>query len=163
MAKSGFEKRFPARDSGAAKTLAANVRQLRKEKEWTQDDLAAEIGIEQGALSLIENGRANPTLLVLEAIANSFKYGSGSFSNLNRKRGAPETGRATSDKSPCIQFIRSLPQAGAKRCRPAPELPSASVRLREAATRYVPVNQGARGLALSASRACALTPDIPRV
>lgn len=73
MAKPGFEKRFPARDSGAAKTLAANVRQLRTEKEWTQDDLAAEIGIERGALSLIENGRANPTLLVLEAIANSLE------------------------------------------------------------------------------------------
>lgn len=58
---------------GAAKTLAANVRQLRKEKQWTQDDLPAEIGIEQGALSLIENGRANPTLLVLEAIANSLE------------------------------------------------------------------------------------------
>lgn len=69
MAKSEFEKRFPTRDSGAARALAASVRQLRKERGWTQDDLAAEVGIEQGALSLIENARANPSLLVIETIA----------------------------------------------------------------------------------------------
>jgi len=71
MARSGFEKRFPTRDSGAAKALAENVRRLRKEKRWTQDVLAAEVDVEQGAISLIENGRANPTLLVLEALAKT--------------------------------------------------------------------------------------------
>lgn len=44
---------------------------MRDERGATQDLLAAEIGIEQGALSLIENGRANPTLLVLESIADA--------------------------------------------------------------------------------------------
>ncbi|WP_456813795.1 helix-turn-helix transcriptional regulator [Bradyrhizobium sp. USDA 4529] len=47
----------------------ASVRHLRKERGWTQDDLAGEVGIEQGALSLIENARANPSLLVIETIA----------------------------------------------------------------------------------------------
>ncbi|MBR1281321.1 helix-turn-helix transcriptional regulator [Bradyrhizobium sp. AUGA SZCCT0177] len=69
MARSGFEKRFPTRDSVATKALAANVRRLRKEKGWTQDVLAAEIGVEQGVISRIENGRANPTLQVLEMLA----------------------------------------------------------------------------------------------
>jgi ribosome-binding protein aMBF1 (putative translation factor) len=49
MAQSGFGERFPARDSAVSKALAANVRRLRKEHGWTQDDLA--------------------TLLMLEAIA----------------------------------------------------------------------------------------------
>jgi len=73
MAGSGFEKRFPARDSVAAKALAANVRRLRKAKSWTQDVLAAEIDVEQGVISRIENGRANPTLLVLEALAKKLE------------------------------------------------------------------------------------------
>jgi transcriptional regulator with XRE-family HTH domain len=71
MARSGFGKRFPARNSAVSKALAANVRRLRKERGWTQDDLAAETRVEQAAISLIENGRANPTLLMLESIAKA--------------------------------------------------------------------------------------------
>jgi DNA-binding XRE family transcriptional regulator len=41
-------------------------------RKWTQDDLAAAVEIEQAAVSLIENGRANPTLLILESVANVF-------------------------------------------------------------------------------------------
>jgi transcriptional regulator with XRE-family HTH domain len=52
-------------------TSSANVRRLRKERGWTQDDLAAETKVEQAAISLIENGRANPTLLMLETIARA--------------------------------------------------------------------------------------------
>jgi transcriptional regulator with XRE-family HTH domain len=71
MVPKGFGKRFPTRDSAAAKALAANVRKLRKAREWSQDELAGQIGIEQNAVSLIENGRANPTLLVVEDIARA--------------------------------------------------------------------------------------------
>ena len=71
MAQSGFGERFPARNSAVSKALAANVRRLRKERGWTQDDLAAETKVEQAAISLIENGRANPTLLMLESIARA--------------------------------------------------------------------------------------------
>jgi len=42
------------------------------DKGWTQDDLAAALEIEQTAVSLIENCRANPTLQTLEAIAACF-------------------------------------------------------------------------------------------
>jgi transcriptional regulator with XRE-family HTH domain len=71
MAQSGFGERFPARDSAVAKALASNIRRLRKERGWTQEDLAAETEVEQAAISLIENRRANPTLLMLEAIARA--------------------------------------------------------------------------------------------
>jgi transcriptional regulator with XRE-family HTH domain len=71
MARSGFGERFPARNSAVSKALAANVRRLRKERGWTQDDLAAEAKVEQAAISLIENARANPTLLMLESIAKA--------------------------------------------------------------------------------------------
>jgi transcriptional regulator with XRE-family HTH domain len=71
MAQTGFGERFPARNSAVSKALAANVRRLRKERGWTQDDLAAETRVEQAAISLIENARANPTLLMLESIAKA--------------------------------------------------------------------------------------------
>ena len=73
MVRSGFGKRFPARNSAVAKTLASNIRRLRKAREWTQDNLAAEAEVEQAAISLIENGRANPTLLMLENIARALE------------------------------------------------------------------------------------------
>lgn len=68
-----FRTRFPNRKSVATKTLAANVRKLRKRKRLSQSDLAEAIGTDQAALSLIELGRANPTLRVLEAIAESLE------------------------------------------------------------------------------------------
>jgi transcriptional regulator with XRE-family HTH domain len=69
MARSGFGKRFPARNSAVSRTLAANVRRLRKERGWTQDELAAVTKVEQAAISLIENSRANPTIMMIENIA----------------------------------------------------------------------------------------------
>jgi DNA-binding XRE family transcriptional regulator len=64
-----FERRFPPRESPAAQALAANVVRMRKHKGWTQAQLASESGIEQAAVSLIENARANPTLRMLEDIS----------------------------------------------------------------------------------------------
>jgi transcriptional regulator with XRE-family HTH domain len=75
MARSGFGERFPARNSAVAKTLAANVRRLRKARGWTQENFAAETKVEQAAISLIENSRANPTLLMLETIAHVLDVG----------------------------------------------------------------------------------------
>ena len=62
MVRPGFGERFPARNTPVAKALARAVRRLRRERGWTQDDLAAKVGVEQMAISLIENARANPTL-----------------------------------------------------------------------------------------------------
>jgi transcriptional regulator with XRE-family HTH domain len=65
-------KRFPIRDSAALKSLASNVRKLRKARKWTQGDLAAEVDLTQDAVSLIENRRANPTILTIEQIADTY-------------------------------------------------------------------------------------------
>lgn len=71
MARSEFGARFPVRNSSVAKALARNVRRFRKQRNWTQDELAAAAKIEQSAISLIENRRANPTLLMVDAIAKA--------------------------------------------------------------------------------------------
>jgi transcriptional regulator with XRE-family HTH domain len=75
MARSGFGNRFPAHNSAVFKALAANIRRLRKERGWTQDDLAAAAKVEQAAISLMENARANPTLLMLETVAGALEVG----------------------------------------------------------------------------------------
>jgi transcriptional regulator with XRE-family HTH domain len=58
------------RDSQSARRiLARNLRRLRLERGWSQDDLAAEAGTRQAFVSAIENGEANPTLDSLEKLA----------------------------------------------------------------------------------------------
>jgi transcriptional regulator with XRE-family HTH domain len=84
MSRSGFDKRFPSRSSHIAKALAQNVRRYRRDKGWTQGDLAAKLDIEQMAVSLIENCRANPTLETLEAMAACFGV---RFADLFESRG----------------------------------------------------------------------------
>lgn len=66
-----FKDRFPQRDAKAAKLLASNVKRLRKSRGLTQDELAAQIDVEQSAVSLIENARANPSLLLLDSMAEA--------------------------------------------------------------------------------------------
>lgn len=69
MPPSEFDKRFPNRDSAVALLLASTVKRLREAKGWTQGKLADEMGLQQPAISVLENGRANPTLAFLEALA----------------------------------------------------------------------------------------------
>ncbi|WP_133256019.1 helix-turn-helix domain-containing protein [Rhodopseudomonas palustris] len=71
MAQTGFGRRFPQRESTAVELLATNLRRLRLAKGWSQDQLAAALEVEQGVISLIENRRSNPTVLMLEAIAGA--------------------------------------------------------------------------------------------
>jgi len=70
-AKSTFRDRFPRRNSASVRALSRNVLRLRRARRWNQAELADAAGIEQGAVSLIESGRANPTLLVLDQIAKA--------------------------------------------------------------------------------------------
>lgn len=72
MASSDYKRRFPASKSQIVMALARNVRRLRKAKGWSQEDLAEKVGIEQTAVSLIENSRANPTIETLETLAQCF-------------------------------------------------------------------------------------------
>jgi transcriptional regulator with XRE-family HTH domain len=69
-----FEERFPARDSPTLATLAENVLRLRGDRGLSQAGLAALIdGVDQRAISLLENSRANPTLLMIEAVAEALE------------------------------------------------------------------------------------------
>lgn len=73
------------------KALASNVRKLRKARGWTQEDLAAAVKIEQATVSLLENGRANPTLLVLGALARALEV---RLSDLFESHGRGRRGRS---------------------------------------------------------------------
>lgn len=51
--------------------LARNLRRLRFERGWSQDDLAAEAGVRQALISAIEVETANPTLETLDRVASA--------------------------------------------------------------------------------------------
>jgi transcriptional regulator with XRE-family HTH domain len=53
--------------------LAANVRRIRLDRELSQDKLASLVQVDQTAISLIENSRSNPTVAMLEAIAEALE------------------------------------------------------------------------------------------
>lgn len=58
-------------DMSLVQTFGRNVRAARKEKGWTQEQLAFEAGIKRAYLSEIEGGKRNPTLDVVEKIASA--------------------------------------------------------------------------------------------
>jgi DNA-binding XRE family transcriptional regulator len=68
-----FALRFSEKPLPGAKALAANVRRLRKELGLSQAALADEANAKAGqpAIALIELGRANPTLKLIQAIADA--------------------------------------------------------------------------------------------
>jgi len=47
------------------------VRRLRKEREITQEDFATDSGFDRGYISGVERGVRNPSVTVLERIANA--------------------------------------------------------------------------------------------
>jgi DNA-binding XRE family transcriptional regulator len=53
--------------------LAMQVIRLRKERNWTQQQLAKASGVQQSEISRIERGQANPTFRTLQQIAQSVK------------------------------------------------------------------------------------------
>ena len=86
-----FGRRFPERASASAKTLAANVRRLRKEKGLSQGEVARSLGVDQAAVSLIELKRSNPTMRMLDAIADLLGVSSAELLS-KAKRGSPKGG-----------------------------------------------------------------------
>ena len=60
-------------DRAALKRLGARVRALREERELSQETLAWDAGIHYNHLSGIERGVANPSFLVLLALAKELK------------------------------------------------------------------------------------------
>lgn len=53
--------------------IGLNVRKYRKIAKLSQIELAVEVGIDRAYLSEIENGRTNPSINVLYAIADALK------------------------------------------------------------------------------------------
>jgi len=52
-------------------TFGRNVRQARKEKGWTQEQLAFEAGVKRAYLSEVENGQRNVSLDIVEKLAKA--------------------------------------------------------------------------------------------
>lgn len=59
--------------------LCDRVRQLRKKKGWTLEQLSAACGVSRSMLSQIERNQANPTLAVAYRIAQAFAMSLGSL------------------------------------------------------------------------------------
>lgn len=53
----------------AVEQLGMRIRYLRREKGWSQEDLALEANVNKNYVSDLENGRRNPSLDILERIA----------------------------------------------------------------------------------------------
>ncbi len=51
--------------------LGRNVQRIRKEHDWSQEELAFESGLHRTYISGIERGARNPTILVLEKLAGA--------------------------------------------------------------------------------------------
>jgi transcriptional regulator with XRE-family HTH domain len=51
--------------------LAANMKKLRKERGWSQEVLADEAGLDRTYISGIERKVKNPTVTVVERLANA--------------------------------------------------------------------------------------------
>lgn len=49
--------------------LGSNIRRLRKEKGWSQEQFADEAGIHRTYVSDLERGSRNPTVRVLDKLA----------------------------------------------------------------------------------------------
>ena len=59
--------------------LAANLRRLRNEKGWSQEEFAERAGIHRTYVSDLERGARNPTIEVVERLAKPFKVKAGSL------------------------------------------------------------------------------------
>jgi transcriptional regulator with XRE-family HTH domain len=57
--------------------LGKNIRRLREEQGWSQEDYADRAGIHRTFVSDIERGRRNPTITVVEKLAKPFGIGAG--------------------------------------------------------------------------------------
>ena len=59
--------------------LGRNLRRLRGEKGWSQEDYADRAGIHRTYVSDIERGKRNPTVTVVEKLAKPLSVPAGSL------------------------------------------------------------------------------------
>jgi transcriptional regulator with XRE-family HTH domain len=69
----------------ALKRLGQRIRDLRTDKNWTQEDLAGECGLDRSYVSGLEVGRRNPTYLNLLRIAKTLDIPLVKLLDLNQK------------------------------------------------------------------------------
>ncbi len=55
------------------KSLAINLQRIRRERGWSQEELALESGIHRTYVSGIERGVRNPTITVVQKLAETLK------------------------------------------------------------------------------------------
>lgn len=53
--------------------VGVNVRQIRKARGWSQEELAFESGLDRTYISGVERGVRNPTVLVLHELAQALR------------------------------------------------------------------------------------------
>lgn len=53
--------------------VGRNLKRIRKEKGWSQEELAFESGLHRTYISGIERGARNPTVLILAKIADTLE------------------------------------------------------------------------------------------
>lgn len=61
--------------------LAANIIRLRKERGWSQEELADRAGLHRTYISGVERGVRNPTIAVVAKIAAVFEVSEGALFN----------------------------------------------------------------------------------
>lgn len=53
--------------------LGKRIAELRKDKEWTQEEFSLKLGIKRSALARIETGNVNSSILVLKKVAEELQ------------------------------------------------------------------------------------------
>jgi len=82
-----------------AQAIGAVVTQLRVERGWSQAELTVRSGYGRSWISQLENGKVNPTLELVIALADTFKLTLSQFfaraerKYSKRKLGAPASGK----------------------------------------------------------------------
>lgn len=51
--------------------VAKNIRQFRRDRGWSQEDLSFEAGLHRTYISGVERGKRNPTITVLAKVADA--------------------------------------------------------------------------------------------
>jgi transcriptional regulator with XRE-family HTH domain len=95
--------------------LCGRVRELRKKRGWTLEEMSAACGVSRSMLSEIERGAANPTLAVAFRIAQAFSMSLGELvespaaaSRIDVVRGADRTYVYRSDRHVSVRTLSPL-------------------------------------------------------
>lgn len=56
----------------AAENFSRKLRKLRRERDWTQEELAGEVGLHHNFIGMLERGERKPALGTLETLARVF-------------------------------------------------------------------------------------------